>query len=143
MTIADLRAQGRLDAVPADVEEARDALAHAERHLASARRVVDDDPAGAYQLLYDAARKAAASHMLANGLRARNVAGAHAAVVVYAEEALAGSADERALARFDEMRRARNRSEYGSLTLGRAQIAADLEHAAEIVRAVRAALADE
>jgi len=141
VTIADLVAQGRLEPVAADDAEARDLLAHAERHLRSARLLLADDPAGAYQLLYDAARKAASADMLAHGLRARaNVAGAHAAVVAYAEEALGGEADARALARFDGMRRARNRSEYGGVTFGRAQVEADLAHAAAIVAAVRGRL---
>lgn len=139
MTVADLLAQGRLERVAPDDLEARDLLAHAERHLRSARLLLADDPAGAYQLLYDAARKAVWADMLANGLRARaDMPGAHAAVVAYAHDALAGRADARSLARFDGMRRARNRSEYGGVTLGRAQIEADLAHAARIVEAVRA-----
>jgi hypothetical protein len=45
-------------------------LDEAERHLASARTVADDDPAGSYQLAHDAARKACAALLAAQGLRA-------------------------------------------------------------------------
>jgi hypothetical protein len=134
-------ADGRLEVIAPDADEAGDLLAHAERHLESARRLLADDRAGAYQLLYDAARKAAAADMLVAGYRAKSDRpGAHAAVVLYAEEALAGDADDQALASFDQMRRTRNRSEYSSLNVGAAQLEADLEHARTIVSAVRARL---
>jgi uncharacterized protein (UPF0332 family) len=137
-TIADLLAADRLQPISPDVEEAQELLVHAERHLSSAEKLLTNDPAGAYQLLYDAARKAAAADMLAAGYRAKSdKPGAHAAVVSYAEEALAGHADAEAIANFDRMRRSRNRSEYGAIAIGQAQLEADLEHAREIVRAVQ------
>jgi hypothetical protein len=138
-TIADLVTAGRIERIQADADEAQELLRHARAHLASARKLCDDDPAGAYQLLYDAARKATAADMLASGYRARSDRpGAHAAVVIYAEEALAGEGDERAIASFDRMRRTRNRAEYGAAVIGRAQLHADLEHAHEIVRTATA-----
>ena len=134
-------AEGRLEVIAADAEEANDLLLHAEKHLDSAKRLIADDRAGAYQLLYDAARKAAAADMLAAGYRAKSDRpGAHAAVVLYAEEALAGEADADALASFDQMRRTRNRSEYGALSVSASQLQADLTHARAIVAAVRGRL---
>ena len=59
-------------------------------------------------------------------------------MVAYAEEALAGVAEAASLARLDGMRRLRNRVEYGGMTVGATQLATDLEHAREIVRAVGA-----
>lgn len=38
--------------IAADAEEANDLLVHAEKHLVSAKRLIADDRAGAYQLLY-------------------------------------------------------------------------------------------
>jgi hypothetical protein len=138
-SIAELVAADRLESIAADAREARDLLAHAENHLQSADRIAQSDPAGAYQLLYDAARKAVAADMTAAGYRVKSDRpGAHAAIVLYAEEALAGSADERALRRFDQMRRLRNRSEYVGLTVSPAQLSSDLRHAEAIVAAVRA-----
>lgn len=140
-TIAELTATGRLEVIAADHDEAADLIEHAKRHLASAKAIADSDPAGAYQLLYDAARKAAAAHMAASGIRAKSdVPGAHAAVVAYAQEAFAGTADAAALASFDRMRRSRNRSEYGGVTVSGRQAAADLGHAAAIVAGAEACL---
>ena len=137
-TVAELLADGRLQRISADTDEARDLLAHAEAHLASARAIAVLDPEGAYQLLYDAARKAVAADMLVEGMRARaDRPGAHMAVVAYAEEALAGHADTNALANFDRMRRSRNRTEYGAVTVTHRQLTADLAYAEEIMRAVR------
>jgi hypothetical protein len=74
--------------------------------------------------------------MAANGYRAKSDRPrAHAAVVAYAEEALAHEARAESLRHFDRMRRVRNRIEYGGVTIGRGQVATDLAHAKEIVRA--------
>ena len=140
-SIEDLVREGRLEQIEADRDEAHDLIEHAERHVASAERLIGDDPAGAYQLLYDAARKATAADMLANGYRAKSDRpGAHSTVVLYAEEALEDDTGPDALENFDRMRRTRNRTEYGALTVGRKQIEGDLEHARTIVRSVRARL---
>ena len=137
MTIADLVAEGRLETIAADAAEADDLIRQAERHLGSAGTILATDPAGAYQLAYDAARKAVTAHMRAAGYRAKSDRpGAHAAVVAYAEEALAGVADAGSLEQLDRMRRLRNRTEYGGFTVGRAQVEADVRHTGEIVRAV-------
>jgi hypothetical protein len=77
--LQDLLARGLVERVEADPETARATLSDCKRHLASAERIATDDPNGAYQLLYDVARKAIAAHMLSAGLRAsRNRPGAHA-----------------------------------------------------------------
>jgi hypothetical protein len=137
-SIDELVAADRLERIAPDAREARDLLAHAEAHLESARAIEGSDPAGAYQLLYDAARKAAAADMAAAGLRVKgDKPGAHAAVVLYAEEALTGIADAAALASLDQMRRSRNRSEYGGMTVSAHQLQTDLDHAVAIVAAVR------
>src|SRR2546428_12203331 len=97
-SIEDLVTTGRLVRIDADADEALEILASAERHLASAKKLQNDDPAGAYQLLYDAARKATTADMLANGYRAKsNQPGVHAAVALYAEEALLGNAEPEVL----------------------------------------------
>jgi hypothetical protein len=101
-SIAALLAEGRLERIAADVDEADELVRQADTHLSSAQRLADEDPAGAYQLLYDAARKATTADMLAAGYRAKSDRpGAHAAVVLYAEEALANEAERESLANFD------------------------------------------
>lgn len=143
MTAAAVEAlisQGRLERVSADRQVALARLAEAERHLVSATRLMDDDLIGAYVLLYDAARKAIDAHMLANGLRAVNRVGAHEAVARYAEAVFARSRHRDAVARFDRMRRTRNRAEYGAWHVGSTVVVADLAHAHEILEAVKAKL---
>lgn len=76
--------------------------------------------------------------MLANGLRAGMSLGAHAAVGIYALERvpdLTGSVRE-----FQRLRRRRNKSEYEDLIVGAQDVATDLQHAENIVAAVRASL---
>jgi hypothetical protein len=137
-TIADLVADGRIEVMQSDPAAAQDLLDHATKHLQSARAILRDDPAGAYQLAYDAARKAVAADMSQNGYRVKSDRpGAHAAVVAYAAEALVGEAPPTALRDFDRMRRTRNRSEYVGVTVGHRQAEADLENAGEIVAAAR------
>lgn len=136
-TISELLASGRVERIAADEAEAAALCVHARAHVASAAAILDQDPAGAYQLAYDAARKAVSADMAANDYRTKSDRpGAHAAAVAYAEEALAGSASPESLSGFDRMRRLRNRSEYGAVTLGRTQVEADLTRARAIVQAV-------
>lgn len=86
-SIADLIADGRIERVGLDDDEAAALLEHANLHLESAQAIVAADIAGAYQLLYDAARKSIAAHMSAHGYRAKSDRpGAHAAVAAYATE---------------------------------------------------------
>ena len=137
-SIADLVAARRLDRVDPDGVRAHAMLEEAARHLAGAAAITTLDPNGAYHLLYDAARKAVAAHMLANGYRATNAVGAHSAVAEYAREALGG---EPSVEHLDRMRRSLNRSEYGTAHFTARVVEADLAHARAIVAAVRAELA--
>ena len=61
---------GDLEQVTPSPENAARLLAEAERHLRSAELVAESDPAGGYDLLYAAARKAMAATLAAQGLRA-------------------------------------------------------------------------
>lgn len=60
----------RLQRVTASRESAERLLDDARRHLVSAHVLATDDPQGAYTLVYDAARKALAAVLEAQGLRA-------------------------------------------------------------------------
>jgi hypothetical protein len=126
---------GLLEEVAPHGEEAHLRLDEAERHLASAEQIAATDPNGAFQLAYDAARKAATAHMLARGLRVKNQPGAHATTGRYALAELG-----EAFAPFDRMRRRRNRSEYGTSFIGEAEVAASIADARVMVAAVRASL---
>jgi hypothetical protein len=127
-----------LERIAPDPGAAARLLEEARRHLESALELRESDRSGAYQLLYDASRKSVASVMAARGLRARpGRQGAHVSVVRFAEIEL----DAPAVRHFDRMRRTRNRSEYGAITVGAAQLDADLEHARAIVDAAGRLLA--
>lgn len=78
--IERLIADGELERVPPSDEVAARLLSDAEAHIALASKGVEDDPAGALQLSYDAARKASASLLAIQGLRATS-RGGHIAVI--------------------------------------------------------------
>ncbi|MFQ5524377.1 MAG: HEPN domain-containing protein [Acidimicrobiia bacterium] len=119
--LQDLLAQGLVEAVEVDLAVAEQWLADASRHLGAARRIADLDPSGAYVLAYDAARKSVAAALLKTGHRVKSRPGAHRALARYANS-LANMTNEPALARFDRLRRNRNRSEYGSTSFGEAEV---------------------
>ena len=135
MTIFDdLLSRGLIESVEPDDATATKWLEDAGRHLDAAQRISDLDPSGAYVLAYDAARKAVAAALLNTGHRVRSRPGAHQALAQYSGH-LATQTGESALERFDRLRRNRNRSEYGSRTFGKAELA----EAIGIARAILAA----
>lgn len=87
-------------------------------------------------LAFDAARKSVAAALLVAGHRVLNRPGSHQAPAQYAQS-MAAQVDEPALTRFDRLRRNRNRSEYGSRTFGKAEVA----EAIDTAKAIRAACA--
>lgn len=128
MTLQDMLDAGRLERVEPDDGSARQALEESSQHLESARTIAESDANGAYQLAYDAARKAVMSSMRRSGLRVRRGEGAHAITAEYAGHAL----DQGLGRRFDAMRRRRNRSEYGSAFFGREEVFEAIETAAAL-----------
>ena len=104
--------RGALERVEPDPEGAQAALDEARRHARSARAIAGSDLNGAYQLAYDAARKAVLVRMRRDGLRVRRGEGAHALTAEYARREL----DDPLGRRLDAMRRRRNRSEYGMIS---------------------------
>lgn len=73
--INELIEEGRLQIVPASSTAARHLIGSAGTHLTSARALAASDPQGAYALTYDAARKAFAAVLEAQGLRATSTGG--------------------------------------------------------------------
>lgn len=114
--VGDLLAAGRLERVPADREAALIHLARAEQHLSTAAGLVGQDNEVAHGSLYDAARIVITAHVLAHGLRATARARAHETVGLHAVGRIVDGGGS--VARFDRLRRRRNRSEYDDLVLG-------------------------
>jgi hypothetical protein len=81
------------------------------RHLISAEQLADDDPAGAFQMAYDASRKACSALLAAQGLRATS-RGGHIAVRDVALGQFGHGSHGRVLRDFDAMRRRRKDAEY-------------------------------
>jgi hypothetical protein len=78
--VDDLLARGSFTRVTPNRELANTLIAQARAHLASGAAVVDTDPAGAFTLVYDAARKALTAILVNQGLRAGGD-GAHAVLL--------------------------------------------------------------
>jgi len=109
-TIDVMLTRSELERVPASRDHANLLLSQARQHLASADAIAGSDPAGAYQLLYDAARKALAAVLENQGLRATS-RGGHIAV----RDAISAQLDPPlggVLRPFDRLRRRRNQVEY-------------------------------
>jgi HEPN domain-containing protein len=122
--------------VSPDQRLARHLLDDAARHLRTAPAVLAaGDHSGAYQLAYDALRKAASALLAVHGLRATS-RGGHVAV----QEAMTALYSDAvpALRSFNRLRRARNSFEYpGPDTVG--PDAAEVEDALAVAAAVEAA----
>lgn len=134
--VAKLVDEGVIRPAEADLRGARTELATARVHLETAAAIASRDPAAAYAIAYDAARKAIAAHMRARGLRVGKGPGAHTRISVYAAAALDGHGIDEQLERYDELRRVRNQSEYDALLVDEADVSDALDRAAAIVAAV-------
>jgi hypothetical protein len=128
MTLDEMVTRGELERVEPDGDGARAALDEARRHVESATEIGARDPNGAYQLAYDAARKAVVADLRRRGYRVRRGEGGHLLTAEYARTAL----DDGLGRRLEAMRRRRNRSEYGTTFIG----AAELDDACEVARAL-------
>jgi uncharacterized protein (UPF0332 family) len=101
---------GELERIPLNQELVDLLLAESEEHLGSVEVIGSNDATGAYQLAYDAVRKAATALLAAQGLRPKS-AGGHVAVQE-AMEAQFGGGASRAFRSFNRLRRQRNDLEY-------------------------------
>ncbi len=136
-TLEGMIARGELERVPASRKHADLLLAQAHQHLGSAEVIAASDVVGAYQLLYDGARKALAAVLENEGLRATS-RGGHIAVL----DAVSAQLDPPLggiLRPFDRLRRRRNQAEYPSAaqpTVQAEDVSRDLPKVREIVAAV-------
>ena len=107
-TIAFLIKRGDLERVEANPEGALRLFEQCSAHLRSAALIIEDDPAGSFQLSYDAARKSLTALLFRQGVR-HTSKGGHIAV----EQALTSQFPE--VSAFSElrwMRPLRNQTEY-------------------------------
>jgi hypothetical protein len=111
-TVEGMIARGEIERVPASRGHADLLMSQAGKHMQAVRAIGSVDPTGAYQLLYDAARKALSAILENQGLRATS-RGGHIAVL----DAVSAQLDPplgSVLRPFDRIRRRRNQAEYPS-----------------------------
>jgi HEPN domain len=127
-------ADAELQRVPPSREQADSLIAQARIHLTSAAAICDQDPPGAYALVYDAARKALTAVLENQGLRP-TTRGGHLA----AYDAIRAQLDPplgKILRPFDRMRRQRHDAEYPPLSappLTSDDVREDIPKATEII----------
>jgi hypothetical protein len=105
---------GGLERVTPSPEVAERLLADASAHVGLATNGIDDDPAGALQLSYDAARKACAALLAVQGLRA-TTRGGHVAVIEAVRAQFNDHGGMAVFGRLHRLRRRRNTTEYPDL----------------------------
>lgn len=112
-------------------------LEKAEAPIDSARLISASNPEGAYQLAYDAARKAICAHMASVGLTTRSMPGAHVAVGTYGL-----TLNEMVFRPFDRMRTNRHDAEYGTREFRTSELERDIASAESMIDVVRELLGD-
>jgi len=112
--IERLLAAGELEHVTPSAEVADRLLQNAEAHIGLAAKGVDDDPAGALQLSYDAARKASAALLAVQGLRS-TTRGGHIAVIDAVKAQFNDQGGMPVFGKLHRLRRRRNSTEYPDL----------------------------
>jgi len=138
--VQELVARGALRSVEPDPDAARRELTTAKQHIESSRAVADSDQTAALALAYEAARKAIAAHMRANGLRFGGRQGAHARMGEYGLAVFDDARLAEHFHAFDRVRQIRNRSQYDAFSVEDADVEYALEQAEAIVAAVEADL---
>ena len=109
--IERLLGEGELESVAASSELAARLMSDAEAHVGLAAKGLEDDPTGALQLSYDAARKAAAALLAVQGLRA-TTRGGHVALIDAVRAQFNDRGGMEVFGRLHRLRRRRNASEY-------------------------------
>ena len=133
--VEQLLRDGRLRTTQPDPETAIVELERARTHIASAKKIVDDDPEAALALLYDAMRKAIVAHMRASGYRVTRGAD-HVKTGEYGRAALDHLEIDVHLDEFDALRDLRHQSEYEALRIDAHEVRDAFEHATAVVEAV-------
>jgi HEPN domain-containing protein len=138
MTIDELVASGRAQRVPPDSAAQARLLDDADLHLTTATNALaNGDLAGAYQVAYDAARKALTALLNSRGLRTKGL-GSRVSTIEIASELFPASATS--FERLDRLRRTRNASEYSGHWFDQAEVTRDIAIASNIVRSARTEL---
>jgi hypothetical protein len=133
-TIEQLIAEDKLEHVQIDSSVPERELAAAWRHHKTAKLAAEEDPEGAFQLLYDSARKALQAVLFTKGLRVRKPPrGNHFTYVLVTRTDLV---DDEVWAPFNWMRELRNTTEYwepGKVAAGSIDVLQALGHVSRML----------
>ncbi|MEX1207584.1 MAG: HEPN domain-containing protein [Acidimicrobiia bacterium] len=138
MAIERMLERGQIERVPPSDNLAQSLIDASNAHLVSAATVLDSDPPGAFQLAYDAARKACAALLAVQGLRPTTAGGHRAVQEAMTEQFGSGFSS------LGRLRRQRNDTEYpdaDSPSTTSDDAAHAIEEAGDIVNAAKALLA--
>ena len=141
--VDELLARSKLEEATASQALADRLVREADKHLTAAGQIVAIDEAGAYQLAYDAARKACAALLAQQGLRA-TTRGGHVAVQDTVQAQFGGRGGMAAFGPIPRMRRKRAASEYpdmGTPTTTTDEAREAIESASGILAAAKGLLA--
>ena len=114
-TIIELLEKGHLERVVPNSDFAYRLVAEAHAHMKSVEKIIGFDYSGAYQLGYDAVRKACTALLAQQGLRPTTTGG-HIAVVVAIRAQFNGQYGSPAFSKVDSLRRGRADSQYPQST---------------------------
>ena len=109
--VEKLIADGEVERVIPSIDLASRLMADAAAHVSLASKGIEEDPAGALQLSYDAARKTAAALLAVQGLRS-TTRGGHIAVMDAVRAQFNDRGGVEVFGRLHALRRRRNRTEY-------------------------------
>ena len=112
-TVLRLLEEGSLDLVTANTNFAMRLCDEANRHLQAVQTILEVDPSGAFQLAYDAARKACNALLAQQGLRATHLNG-HRAISDLMKDQFSNNGDHAVLGKLNSLRRSRADSQYPS-----------------------------
>lgn len=133
-TVASLLAEGAIERVPVDEDVVSNLLRQAGNHLRTATAgAAAGDPEGAFQLAYDACRKASLALVMATGLRPKGQA-AHATTFEAAGVIASNFGARRIVTDAGHLRYVRHAAEYRAEAVSPADLADALAIGEELLK---------
>ena len=131
-TVDDLVSKGRIERVLADANRAATFLSRAAA-IADVDKLTHPDVA--YNVAYDACHDVGEAVLAAYGYRTKAANGQHEAVGQFLKAVFTSPPGNEAAASYDTLRRARNRTRYAAVPVGRTQV----DHARAVAQGLLAA----
>ncbi|ADB29248.1 hypothetical protein Kfla_0119 [Kribbella flavida DSM 17836] len=139
-SLATLIGEDSLERMPVDRDVVGNLLRQAGNHLRTAGAGLEaDDPEGAFQLAYDACRKACLALVMATGLRPKGQS-AHVITFEAAAAVAATFGAQRVVIEAADLRFVRHGAEYRAEAVGQADVRDAISIGAELVEALTVAV---